>query len=146
MIRVVAYSSLTERPLTVELVTEVLDGLYPQLKHGVGRAAHTVADIQAAACAFFDVSLDELLSARRTARVAWPRQVAMYLTRELTSESLPAIGRHFGGRDHTTVLHAWRRTSARLAADAPSRDAVDKLRRTLAGGQALYTGTHDRFA
>jgi len=146
LIRVVAYSSLTRRPLTVDLVTEVLDGLYPQRKRGGGRAVHTIADIQAAACAFFDVSLDELLSAGRTARVAWPRHVAMYLTRELTSESLPAIGRHFGGRDHTTVLHAWRRTSARLAADAASREAVDKLRCTLSDGQALNTGAHDRFA
>ena len=70
----------------------------------------------------------------------------MYLARELTGESLPAIGRQFGGRDHTTVLHAWRRTSARLAADAASREAVDKLRCTLSDGQALNTGAHDRFA
>jgi chromosomal replication initiator protein len=51
----------------------------------------------------------------------------MYLARELTSESLPSIGRHFGGRDHTTVLHAWRRTTARIAADDASREAVEKL-------------------
>ena len=51
----------------------------------------------------------------------------MYLARELTGESLPAIGRHFGGRDHTTVLHAWRRASARLASDEQAREAVEKL-------------------
>jgi chromosomal replication initiator protein len=51
----------------------------------------------------------------------------MYLSRELTGESLPSIGRHFGGRDHTTVLHAWRRTTARIAADAASREAVEKV-------------------
>ena len=51
----------------------------------------------------------------------------MYLARELTDESLPAIGRHFGGRDHTTVLHAWRRTSARIAADVAAREAVENL-------------------
>ena len=51
----------------------------------------------------------------------------MYLARELTSESLPSIGRHFGGRDHTTVLHAWRRTTARIATDDASREAVEKL-------------------
>ncbi len=55
----------------------------------------------------------------------------MYLARELTGESLPAIGRQFGGRDHTTVLHAWRRTSARIATDDSSREAVEKLCRAL---------------
>ena len=55
----------------------------------------------------------------------------MYLARELTDDSLPAIGRHFGGRDHTTVLHAWRRTSERLVADSASRKTVDNLRRRL---------------
>ncbi len=55
----------------------------------------------------------------------------MYLARELTGESLPAIGRQFGGRDHTTVLHAWRRTSARIAEDDVTREAVEKLRQAL---------------
>jgi len=87
----------------------------------------SVGEIQAAACEHFGVSTEELLSTTRTARVAWPRQVAMYLSRELTGESLPSIGRHFGGRDHTTVLHAWRRTTARIAADEASREAVEKL-------------------
>jgi chromosomal replication initiator protein len=126
LIRVVAFSSLTGRPLDVELAREVLDGLYPPSKkpeHGT----RSVAEIQAAACEHFGLSSDELLSSARTARIAWPRQVAMYLARELTSESLPAIGRHFGGRDHTTVLHAWRRTTARIAADDASRQAVEKL-------------------
>jgi chromosomal replication initiator protein len=146
LIRVVAYSSLTGRPLTIELAAQVLDGLYPQRTAAHSIAGYTVADIQAAACAFFHVSLEELLSARRSARIAWPRQVAMYLTRELTSESLPAIGRQFGGRDHTTVLHAWRRTSARLAADPERREAVDKLRCELAGETAAQASSHDRFA
>jgi chromosomal replication initiator protein len=130
LIRVVAFSSLTGRPITVGLTHEVLDGLYP---HTVDAAPEprSIADIQAAACACFGLTPQELLSPSRTPRVAWPRQLAMYLSRELTSESLPAIGRQFGGRDHTTVLHAWRRTSARIAADDSARDAVDKLCRAL---------------
>jgi chromosomal replication initiator protein len=84
-------------------------------------------DIQAAACEHFGVTLDELLSPARSPRLARPRQVAMYLARELTSESLPAIGRQFGGRDHTTVLYAWRRISGRLGVDGETRRAVDKL-------------------
>ncbi len=123
LIRVVAYSSLTGRPLTSELADEVLAGLYPSSKP----RARTLADIQRLACEQFGVSAEELLSSSRAARVAWPRQVAMYLARELTSESLPTIGRHFGGRDHTTVLHACRRANERIASDAASRAAVHNL-------------------
>ncbi len=129
LIRVVAFSSLTGRPLTSDLAVEVLDGLYPQTA-GAHRT-RTVEEIKDAACRQFGLSTDELTSSSRTARVAWPRQVAMYLARELTGESLPAIGRHFGGRDHTTVLHAWRRASARVASDESSRQAVEKLCREL---------------
>jgi chromosomal replication initiator protein len=127
LIRVVAFSSLTGRALSVELAVEVLDGLYPQAQMPSRQATPSVTEIQAAACEHFGLSSEELLSSTRTARIAWPRQVAMYLARELTGESLPAIGRRFGGRDHTTVLHAWRRTTARIAADDASREAVEKL-------------------
>jgi chromosomal replication initiator protein len=123
----VAFSSLTGRPLTAALAKEVLDGLYPANPKTEHRAVRSVSEIQAAACEHFGLSPEELLSSARTPRIAWPRQVAMYLARELTSESLPSIGRHFGGRDHTTVLHAWRRTTARIADDADSREAVEKL-------------------
>jgi chromosomal replication initiator protein len=130
LIRVVAFGSLTGRPLTAGLAREVLDGLYPRTASHCD-TQRTIAEIQAAACEHFGLSSDELLSKARVTRVAWPRQVAMYLARELTGESLPAIGREFGGRDHTTVLHACRRTSARIAADASSREAVEKLCRAL---------------
>jgi chromosomal replication initiator protein len=127
LIRVVAFSSLTGRPLTVELAREVLDGLYPANPKTEHRAPRSVPEIQAAACEHFGLSSEELLSSARSPRIAWPRQVAMYLARELTTESLPSIGRHFGGRDHTTVLHAWRRTTARIIDDDVSRETVEKL-------------------
>jgi chromosomal replication initiator protein len=127
LIRVVAFSSLTGRPLSAELATEVLDGLYPS----PDPPFRSIAEIKAAACEQFGLSSEELLSPIRTARVAWPRQVAMYLSRELTQESLPAIGREFGGRDHTTVLHAWRRTAERIAANPASRAVVEELRTRL---------------
>jgi chromosomal replication initiator protein len=126
LIRVVAFSSLTGRPITAELAQEVLNSLYPRTS-SAGTRTRSIAEIQAAACDYFGVSTEELLSTSRSARVAWPRQLAMYLARELTGESLPAIGRHFGGRDHTTVLHAWRRTNTRIATDDGAREAVDKL-------------------
>ena len=130
LIRIVAFSSLTGRPLTAELANEILDNLYPRTTS----EPRSLTQIQAAACRHFNLSPEELLSPSRTARIAWPRQVAMYLARELTSESLPAIGRHFGGRDHTTVLHALRRTEAKVLADSASRQAVDTLRELLAHG------------
>jgi len=130
LIRVVAFSSLTGRPLTAELAEEVLATLYPT-STAPGRSNRSVADIQRATCELFGVSREELLSSTRTARIAWPRQLAMYLARELTGESLPAIGRHFGGRDHTTVMHACRRTSVRIASDDASREAVAKLCKAL---------------
>jgi chromosomal replication initiator protein len=136
LIRVVAFSSLTGRPLTAELAIEVLDGLYPR----ASSPAQTIAAIKAAACEQFDISLEELVSRGRVARLAWPRQVAMYLARELTQESLPAIGREFGGRDHTTVLHAWRRTAERISSNASSRTAVEELR------TRLFTDPVDRSA
>ncbi len=127
LIRVVAFSSLTGRPLTAELATEVLDGLYPQEIP----PTRSIAEIKAATCEQFGISAEELVSSARNSRLAWPRQIAMYLARELTQESLPAIGREFGGRDHTTVLYAWKRTEERMSANPSSRVAVEHLRERL---------------
>jgi chromosomal replication initiator protein len=127
LIRVVAFSSLTGRPVTCELTREVLDGLYPLPQLPVRHGPPSIDEITGAACRQFDLTMEELLSSSRTPRIAWPRQVAMYLARELTEESLPAIGRQFGGRDHTTVMHACRRTSSRIAEDCSSREVVEKL-------------------
>jgi len=134
LIRVVAFSSLTGRPLSSELAREVLASLYPSARRA--GSAIAIADIKAETCRHFGLSDEELLSPSRTARVSWPRHVAMYLARELTDASLPSIGREFGGRDHTTVLHACRRTASRLASDETSRDAVENLQRRITGGQA----------
>ncbi len=130
LIRIVAFSSLTGRLLTAQLAQEVLANLYPQ-SSSPGQRKRTVEEIQSATCEQFGISSDELLSTARAPRVAWPRQLAMYLSRELTEESLPAIGRHFGGRDHTTVLHAWRRVGSRISSDDTSREAVEKLCQSL---------------
>jgi chromosomal replication initiator protein len=138
LIRVVAFGSLTGRPITVRLATEVLDGLYGPVDSrrpggGFGVPDVTVAIVQELVCEQFGLTRDELLSASRTVRVTWPRQVAMYLAREHTQESLPAIGRAFGGRNHTTVMHAVRRTTERLAGDAEAFRAVQKLSARLTG-------------
>jgi chromosomal replication initiator protein len=131
LIRVVAFSSLTSRPLTADLACEVLRTLYPRASSASTPKPSSIAEIQAAVGEHFGLTPGELLSTARTPRISWPRQVAMYLARELTGESLPAIGRHFGGRDHTTVLHAWRRTAKRIVDDEQAREAVEKLCRNL---------------
>ena len=130
LIRVVAFGSLTGRPVTAELADEVLDGLYPDL---VPARAHTVREIQEQTCEAFGVSLEQLLSTSRAAPVTWPRQVAMFLARELTDQTLPAIGRAFGGRNHTTVMHACKRTAARIAEDPQAYETVRRLTEQLGG-------------
>jgi chromosomal replication initiator protein len=147
LIRVVAYSSLTGRKLTAELTREVLDGLYPDAQTSVRHGPPSIAEITRAACDRFGLTPEELISPSRAARISWPRQVAMYLARELTAESLPAIGRQFGGRDHTTVLHAYRRAAARIAQDAAAREVVDNLLEDLRGGTEAHAAPHhDRSA
>ncbi|HEX4806829.1 MAG TPA: chromosomal replication initiator protein DnaA [Conexibacter sp.] len=127
LIRVVAFHSLTGRPIDRALVTHVLDGLYPEGSTVPGGRVNTVEEIQAATCKRLGISPEALNSADRSAHVAWARQVAMYLSRELTDATLPAIGRAFGGRNHTTVLHACRRTSERIASDAQAHELVRSL-------------------
>jgi chromosomal replication initiator protein len=131
LIRVAAFGSLTGQDITPELVDEVLAGLYPGLKP----RPRSVEDIQRRICEAFGISMDQLLSSSRAAPVAWPRQVAMYLSRELTDQTLPAIGRAFGGRNHTTVIHACRRTAKRMAQDPDAHATVRRLFAELGGAE-----------
>jgi chromosomal replication initiator protein len=128
LIRVVAYASLTGRSVSSQLAAEVLGDVYPPdtPDHG-DAAAPTVEHIQDLTAESFGVTRDELLSHNRRPALAWPRQIAMYLAREHTGETLPALGARFGGRNHTTVLHAWRRTAERIASDPEAFDAVQRL-------------------
>lgn len=124
LIRVVAYASLTSKPLTAELAEAVISRLSLR-----ARAAEppTISRIQDATCSLFSITRDELLSRTRDARLTWPRHLAMYLSRELTTDSLPAIGKQFGGRDHTTVLNAHRRAADRMKRDASAFTQVEQL-------------------
>jgi chromosomal replication initiator protein len=134
LIRVVAFASLTSRPVDGALTAEVLDDLGTPAG-GVGghpsTRTPTVTEVQQLTCEAFGLTREELLSSSRAARVSWPRQVAMYLAREHTGASLPSIGAEFGGRGHTTVLHACRRTAERVAADPEASQAVRELRARL---------------
>jgi chromosomal replication initiator protein len=123
LIRTVAHHSLTGRPLDVALANDVLGAMYP-----AGRSAGpTIEQIQGTVVSAYDISLAELLSPSRAARIAWPRQVAIHLVRELTNTSLNAIGEAFGGRNHATVLHACRRVSERVVADPEAAGQLESL-------------------
>ncbi len=133
LIRVVAYASLRGQDPSPDLAREVLDRLHPRAD---APRVHTVDDIQEAAAEAFGITRAELLARDRTPRVAFARQVAMYLARELTAETLPAIGRRFGGRNHTTVLHAHKRIAREMAEDRETLATVESLRRRLGHNDA----------
>ncbi len=130
LVRVHAYASLTQQPITLELTEQVLAAIAPGAAD-VPSAALTIDRIQNLTSRALKVEPETLSSARRSRQVVYARQVAMYLCRELTDHSLPAIARRFGGRDHTTVLHAHRKVQRQLLVDQPTRQLVDNLVRDL---------------
>jgi chromosomal replication initiator protein len=105
-----------------------------RLQPRTAEARCDLAQILEATAKEFRVQSDDLLARGRRPEVAFPRQVAMYLARELTDHSLPEIGRGVGGRNHTTVVHALRRVESKVRLDPDVKEAVDNLRRQLKGG------------
>jgi chromosomal replication initiator protein len=125
--RLLAHSKLNSQPVTLEMAErEVRDLIRPQEPKRI-----KIEDIQRVVARQYNVSRSDLLSSRRTANVVRPRQVAMYLAKTLTLRSLPEIGRRFGGRDHTTVLHAVRKIEALVAKDTALSEEVESLKRQL---------------
>ena len=124
--RIVAYANLVGRSITLETTQDVL--------HDVLRANDrkvTIEEIQKRVAEHFNIRLSEMYSSRRARAVARPRQIAMYLAKQLTARSLPEIGRKFGGRDHTTVMHAVRKVEELKATDNGFSEDVELLRRML---------------
>ena len=125
--RLLACSKLTGQPITMELAErEMRDLVRPGDQKRV-----KIEDIQRIVSRHYNVSRSDLLSARRTANVVRPRQVAMYLAKTMTLRSLPEIGRRFGGRDHTTVLHAVRKIEHLVGSDQTLAEEVESLKRQL---------------
>jgi chromosomal replication initiator protein len=121
--RVVAFSSLTGRAMSVELAQDVLKDVFPQ-----GEAAEvSIKRIQDLVAERFNMSLEELCGDKRSQNIVYPRQVAMYLSRELTDSSLPKIGKEFGGRDHTTVIHATSKIARLIREDRSVYNLVQEL-------------------
>jgi len=126
--RVMAYATLVGRPITMDMTRDVLQDLIRANDRKL-----TIDEIQRAVADYFNLRLSEMLSERRARNIARPRQVAMYLSKQLTSRSLPEIGRRFGGRDHTTVMHAVRKIEDLRRDDSQLDDDLTRLSRLLEG-------------
>lgn len=122
-VRLVAFAALTDNPVTPEAAATVLKDVFK-----VSRPQRITVDmIQEAVAKYFNLKPEELKTKKRTRAVAYPRQIAMYLTRELTDMSLPKIGEYFGGRDHTTVLHAYEKITVEIQSDLTLQRVITEI-------------------
>ncbi len=126
--RIVAHADVSKNEITLENTQEVLQDLLRSHDRRI-----TIDEIQRKVAEHYNLRISDMHSARRARNVARPRQVAMYLAKQLTARSLPEIGRKFGGRDHTTVMHAVRKVDELMAEDAQIAQDVDVVRRALTG-------------
>ena len=123
LIRVMAYASLTNQTIDIDLATEALKDIFPN-----GRPKEINMElIQEIVASYFKIKIDDLLAKKRTRNITYPRQIAMYLSRELTDTSLPRIGEMFGGRDHTTVIHAHDKITRERAEDVKLSNTIKEL-------------------
>lgn len=127
LIRVASYSSLTGKEVTVEIA----ENLLREILHEEGRCSVNIEVIQKRVAEHFDIRLADMTSKRRPENIAFPRQIAMYLSRQLTESSLNTIGEAFGGRDHGTVMHACRLVKDRMEMDSNIRHVVSYLEKQL---------------
>lgn len=125
--RVMAFAALTGEPVTTELTERALKDYFLSRK----KRPITPYIIQQAVCEHFGISMDDLLAKRRSRDVAFPRQIAMYMVRNLTDVSLPKIGELFGGRDHTTVMHACSKITDDIENDENTRRAVEDITKSI---------------
>ncbi|QEH67434.1 chromosomal replication initiator protein DnaA [Cellulosilyticum sp. ST5] len=121
--RILAFSSLTNKPITVELANEALKDLISKDRPKIITAEY----IQEIVATYFHLKPEELKSSKRTRNIAYPRQIAMYLCRKLTDLSLPKIGEKFGGRDHTTIIHGFEKISRELQTDIELTQMLNEL-------------------
>ncbi|HEX7229220.1 MAG TPA: chromosomal replication initiator protein DnaA [Candidatus Binatia bacterium] len=124
--RLGAFSSLTKATITIELAKDVLRNTLKNAQQEI-----TVENIQKTICDYFNVRIADLKAKRRTQNIALPRQVAMYLCRKYTETSFPAIGDKFGGRDHSTVIHASKTIERKIKEDPHMQTTIEKLERNL---------------
>ena len=139
--RLIAHATLVGRTVTVEMAREVLADLLRASNRLI-----SIEDIQRQVSAHYNIRANDMFSSRRAAAIARPRQIAMFLAKDLTSLSYPAIGRSFGGRDHTTVMHAVKKIEKLMAEDNLLCSDIDLLRGLLAEAKQtafLFGNNHD---
>lgn len=130
LIRLVAYATITDKPLDMNTASEALKDILPPPRP----RRITIELVQKEVASFYGLSLKELLSKKRTKQVAYPRQIAMYLCRRLTEASYPQIGEQFGGRDHTTVIHANDKVEKELSTDSQLQANIEMLSKKIDPG------------
>lgn len=125
--RLLAYSKLQGKPITTELTAEALKDIIQSPKS----KKITIQDIQKVVGQYYSVRIEDFSAKKRTKSIAYPRQIAMYLSRELTDFSLPKIGEEFGGRDHTTVIHAHEKIANDIKSDPTFKQEVENLEKEI---------------
>lgn len=123
---VIAHANLTNKPLTRKMAGEVLKGVFNTKNRTVD-----IPLIKNTVCAYYNINVQDMDSSKRTKNLAHPRQIAMYLCRELTDTSLPKIGKNFGNRDHTTVIHACEKISKEIKTDEELKKDIEKLKSSI---------------
>ena len=127
--RVIAYSSLTENEISIDLANEALKDILSAHKARIINSSVIIDAVSR----YFDLKPDEFKSKKRNRDISFPRQIAMYLCRELTDMSLPKIGDEFGGRDHTTVIHAFDKITGDMEVNPETRRTIDELKKNIIG-------------
>ncbi|MDD2556939.1 MAG: chromosomal replication initiator protein DnaA [Desulfuromonadaceae bacterium] len=126
LVRIGAYASLTSTPISIEMAKEVLKDIIVEYSQEI-----TVEDIQKKVTNYFNIKISDIKSAKRTKKFVYPRQIAMYLCRQLTSCSYPEIGEYFGGKDHSTVIHAIKKIDAELLTNTSLKQSLKNIKNTL---------------
>ncbi len=126
LVRIGAYASLTATPITINMAKEVLKDIIVEYSQEI-----TVEDIQKKVTNYFNIKISDIKSAKRTRKFVYPRQIAMYLCRQLTTCSYPEIGEYFGGKDHSTVIHAIKKIDAELATNTSLKQSLKNIKNTL---------------
>ena len=126
LVRIGAYASLTSTPITIDMAKEILKDIIVEYNQEI-----TVEDIQKKVTNYFNIKISDIKSSKRTKKFVYPRQIAMYLCRQLTSYSYPEIGEYFGGKDHSTVIHAIKKIEAELENNTSLKQSIKNIKTTL---------------
>ena len=127
LVRVQAFAAIESRDITTSLAADALKSMLPSNKLSI----LSILDIQNVVAKYYQISLTDLKGKKRVKAIVLPRQIAMFLSRELTSNSLPKIGAEFGGKDHTTVIHAYEKINQAITKDNQLKQDIEEIKNKL---------------